>query len=62
MIEVFAVLALGGVVALLIHRFPDTRNSVGKDVDDALHNGSVRASWFLVAFCGPALVVAWLLL
>ena len=61
-VEIIAMLALVGVVALLIHRFPDTRKSLGEEVDDALCKGSVRASWFFVALGAVVLVAVWLVL
>ena len=60
-LEVFAVLALAAVVALLVGRFPDTRKKYGEELDDALYKSSLQALWLFVALGAVALVVAWLL-
>jgi hypothetical protein len=62
MLEVALVVVLAGCVAYAIHRFyPDSREQLGPELDDALFVGGVRAAWALAALGIVVVLLLWLL-
>ena len=61
-LELLVVLGAAALVVYWIYRFPDSRERLGPNLDDALYRGVVRALWLFVAIAALAVLAVWLLL
>ena len=61
-LEVVGVLAVAALMAFLVQRFfPDSREAMGEELDDALFQGGVRGLWMFIALVVLGLLIYWLL-